>query len=65
LKSNTQWLDWKEERGASTGTSIIIEKKRRTYKNQDVGLKLEGGFMVIKANGPEKTTNLRSVSAVI
>jgi shikimate kinase len=54
---NAQFLDWKERKGASTGTSIIIEKTRRACKNQDVRLKLEGAFMVIKANVSEKKTN--------
>jgi hypothetical protein len=50
-------LDRKEGKGASIGTSTIIEKTRRGCKNQDVGLKLEGAFMLIKTNRPEKKTN--------
>jgi hypothetical protein len=30
---NAQFLDWKEGRGKSTGTSIIIRKTRRACKN--------------------------------
>jgi hypothetical protein len=54
---NAQLLDWKEGKGASTETSTIIEKTRRACKNQDMALKLEGAFMVIKAKGSEKKTN--------
>jgi hypothetical protein len=54
---NAQLLDWKEGKGANTGTSTIIEKTGRTCKNQNVDLKLEGVFMVIKANGTEKKIN--------
>jgi hypothetical protein len=50
-------LDWKEGKGASTGTSTIIEKTRRTCKNRNVDPKPEGALMVIKANGSEKKTN--------
>jgi hypothetical protein len=32
---NAQFLDWKKRRGASTGTSTIIEKTRRASKNQN------------------------------
>jgi hypothetical protein len=51
-----QFLDCKEGKGASTGTSAIIEKTRRADKNQDVGLKLEDACIVIKANVSEKKT---------
>jgi hypothetical protein len=54
---NAQFLDWKEGKGASTGTSTIIEKTRRACKNQDVEVKLENTFMRIKANRLEKKTN--------
>jgi hypothetical protein len=54
---NAQFLDWKEGRGANIGTSTIIRKTRRACKNQDMGLHLEGAFMVIKVNMSEKKTN--------
>jgi hypothetical protein len=54
--AHAQFLDWKEGKDASKGTSTIIEKTRRVYKNQYVGLKLQGGFMVIKADGSQKKT---------
>jgi hypothetical protein len=38
-------------------TSTIIEKTRRVSKNQNVRLKLEGAFIIIKANGSQKKTN--------
>jgi hypothetical protein len=47
----------KQRKGASTGTSIIIEKTRRPCKNQNVGLNLEGAFMIIKANRSQKEIN--------
>jgi hypothetical protein len=57
--TNIQFLYWKDRRGTRTGTSTITEKTGRANKNQDVGLKLEGAFMLIKANGSEKKKNSR------
>jgi hypothetical protein len=51
-------LTGKKEKDASTGTSTLIEKTRRACKNQDVGPKPQGAFIVVKDNGSEKTTNV-------
>jgi hypothetical protein len=55
--AKVQFLDWKERKGRQTGTSTITEKKRTAYQNQDMGLKLEAAFIVIKDNRSETKTN--------
>jgi hypothetical protein len=44
-------------KGANTRTSIIVEKTRRAWKNQDVRVKLEAASMIINAQGSEKRIN--------
>jgi hypothetical protein len=57
IDANALLFDWKEGTATRTGTSTIIKKTRRTCKNQGVGLKLEGMFIVVKANESERKTN--------
>jgi hypothetical protein len=54
---NAQFLDGKEGNNPSRGMSTIVKKPRRACKNQDVKLKLQGAFIVIKGNEPEKKRN--------
>jgi hypothetical protein len=57
LDPTATFLDWKDDGFTRNGTSTITARTRRGYKGLNVGLKLEGSLLVIKANGSEKKTD--------
>jgi hypothetical protein len=51
------FLDWREDGVERRGTATIIVRTRKACEVLEVGMKLEGNLLVIKAHGPEKKTN--------